>query len=135
MDQDAVGGASVDCSEQQKRRAEPHSRLADLKEKKADFSRVMSASEDGQLRANKDRSFISWAIVTLYVIGVAGILIFLAIHYPVSDCEKGDICADAMESWKALSAVLLKIVSVVILPVVTLVLGFYFGSRKAKQGK
>lgn len=123
---DGNGGPPVD-------HAELHKRLETLEDENADVSREISASEDGRRRANRDRSYISWAVIALYVISVVAILIFLGANYPALECDEAGKCTDAIEAWKDLSGVLLNIVSVVILPVVTLVLGFYFGSQKSKQ--
>ncbi len=75
------------------------------------------ASTVGALRQHQDRSFIVQAIVWTYIGGVAASIGYAA--------YRGIFCADG-----SVSATIFEIVKIAILPVLTLVIGYYFGTRK-----
>lgn len=78
----------------------------------------------------KDQSRIAWVIVWAFVTAIG--IIFL---YVVADLLLGGGCGDGPTDcvptrWEKPAKFLLGIVSSVLLPVVTLVLGYYFGKEK-----
>jgi cytochrome bd-type quinol oxidase subunit 1 len=76
----------------------------------------------------KDQSRIAWVIVWAFVVSIA-LIFFLVIFVLWNDCSGTDLnCLQ----WKEPATFLLSIVSSVLLPVVTLVLGYYFGKEKAQ---
>lgn len=77
-----------------------------------------------QERIGRDRSFLSNRIIWLYCGAVTGALIFLAYK---------SLIADATKPLDPYSAQIVDIMKVVILPVVTFMLGFYFGERKGES--
>jgi len=107
-------------------------KLASLEGDSEELTTDTSAREKEARRTGRDRSVISLTVVALYFVALIGILIFLASRFPTIHCEGVEECEKAVLIWKDMASVLLNVVSVAILPVVTLVLGFYFGSEKAK---
>lgn len=73
----------------------------------------------------KDQSRIAWVIIWAFVvtIGVVFLLVLLVFGYGLVTCTN--------TGWKEPAEFLVSIVSSVLLPVVTLVLGYYFGKEKA----
>lgn len=72
-----------------------------------------------------DRSLIGWLIIGAFVASLALIFLLVMLNLgPAPGCT-GAAC-DA-QRWKEPAEFLLTIVSSVMLPVVTLVLGYYFG--------
>ena len=70
-------------------------------------------------------------------VGLLILFVLLSFLSP-SDCEtitEGDTVTVtcSAETWKAKADFMLTVISSVMLPVVTLVLGFYFGTEKSKE--
>ena len=79
---------------------------------------------------NKPRQWMGYAVVATWVLGVLGTLVWLMLSHPSSVCtESGDqkVCVDG---WSAAKDDLSSLLAVAVLPVVTLVLGYYFGRRE-----
>ncbi|CAN5161003.1 hypothetical protein BH10PSE9_BH10PSE9_04850 [soil metagenome] len=78
----------------------------------------------------KDRSGIAQRVVWLYVaVTVACFLFVFIFFWFFPGCRPdGANCA----AWKEPAEFLLKVLTSVVLPIVTLVLGYYFGTAKAK---
>lgn len=72
-------------------------------------------------RAN-NQSRIAWIIIWAFVVAVAGIFI-LVLGFQLGSTGDG---------WEAPAEFLVGMVSSVLLPVVTLVLGYYFGKEKSE---
>jgi hypothetical protein len=70
---------------------------------------------EGERRRNRDRSFIVYAVVGLYAIAIGLSVIYLVIR----GAFYGE---DVFDS-------LMEIVKVGILPILTLVIGYYFGTK------
>jgi hypothetical protein len=86
-------------------------------------SKITSAGKTAVSDVNKwrhqlDRSFIVRAVVWLYVVVIGALMIFFAV--------KGASGDDNATSY------LLDLLKVGVLPVVTLVIGYYFGSAKSE---
>jgi len=78
----------------------------------------------------QDRSQIAQRIVWLFV-GVTAaciVFVFIVFFWFLPDCQAGGAC----DAWQAPAEFLLKVLTSVVLPIVTLVLGYYFGTAKAK---
>lgn len=71
----------------------------------------------------RDQSRIAWVIIWTFVVAIGGIFL-LVLGYLLT--------AGAAGGWKEPGQFLVSIVSSVLLPVVTLVLGYYFGKEKAE---
>ncbi|MCG8507135.1 MAG: hypothetical protein MI755_21190 [Sphingomonadales bacterium] len=95
---------------------------------------------DNQLRRQhaKDQSRIAWVIIWAFVasLGVVFLIVLLQWAVPlecvaITDGDKTEVtCPDA--PWKPPAEFLLAAISSVMLPVVTLVLGYYFGKETKK---
>ncbi|MEM0915996.1 MAG: hypothetical protein AAGK09_15480 [Planctomycetota bacterium] len=89
---------------------------------------VRSAAEINEARLGRDRSWIAIFIIATYAVAVFGIIAYLLFGAP--SCAGGD-CAPDVELWSKQADYLLTIVSTAVVPIVTLMLGFYFGSEKS----
>lgn len=78
----------------------------------------------------KNQSKIAMLIVIAFVIFVA--LIFVLVGYSVVSEIECDATNCASPAWKESSTFLLTVVSSVMLPIVTLVLGYYFGTEQSR---
>lgn len=78
----------------------------------------------------RDQSRIAWVIIWAFVVAVAIIFLYVIVELLVtSGCREGQAGCDS-DRWEEPAKFLLGIVSSVLLPVVTLVLGYYFGKEK-----
>jgi hypothetical protein len=71
----------------------------------------------GKWRRDHDRSFVVRWIISLYVLSLAAIIVYLIIH---GLCSNESVYANISD-----------IIKVAIVPVVTLVIGYYFGKEKS----
>lgn len=79
----------------------------------------------------RNQSTIAMIIIIAFVVSIA--LIFILVGYSILfglDCDANGC---SMPTWKEPSAFLLTVVSSVMLPIVTLVLGYYFGTEQNKE--
>jgi hypothetical protein len=90
-----------------------------VKEAEVDSAGQGAMKAIGQLRRNRDRSFIVRAVAWLYV-GTLGLTILFLLF-------KG-LCRGDDNAFSNLS----DLVKVAVLPVVTLVIGYYFGTEKSE---
>ncbi|MEO0487752.1 MAG: hypothetical protein AAF092_17775 [Pseudomonadota bacterium] len=83
-----------------------------------------------QARMGRDRSWIAIIIIATYTVAI-----FLVIGYVLwrgPSCEAAD-CSAASALWESQSEYLLNLIFTAVVPVVTLMIGFYFGSEKSAQ--
>jgi len=81
----------------------------------ASEDRIADVQAEGEQRRNRDRSFIVYTVVGLYAAAISLAVIYLLIR-----------------GWWSGSNVfdnLMEIVKVAILPILTLVIGYYFGTK------
>ncbi len=81
----------------------------------------------------RDQSGIAWMIIIAFVISIGLIFLFIFLNNtPVPGCTPSDkiVCPP---QWKDAAEFLTGIVSSILLPVVTLVLGYYFGTEQKKD--
>jgi len=84
-------------------------------------------------RRAKDHSRIAWVIIWAFVIAIGSIFLFVFGYLLfASGCEAGRVDCDPRR-WEQPATFLLGIVSSVLLPVVTLVLGYYFGKGRLNR--
>jgi len=84
-------------------------------------------------REKQDRSHIAQRVVWLYVAVTAAIFVFVfAFFLFFPGCGPGPD-AVSCSAWEAPAEFLLKVLTSVVLPIVTLVLGYYFGTAKVKD--
>lgn len=78
----------------------------------------------------KDQSRIAWVIIWAFVVAVGIIFLYVTVELLLGGgCRDGKAGCTA-DRWEEPAKFLLGIVSSVLLPVVTLVLGYYFGKEK-----
>ncbi len=97
--------------------------LAQIDEIQSDNTSVIETVSDYVKRQRADdQSRIAWVIVWAFVVAIAGIFLLVL----------GSQLSDSLD-WKEPAEFLVAIVSSVLLPVVTLVLGYYFGKEKSDE--
>ena len=94
-------------------------RIAELENKNREVNQTVD--EKISLERAKDQSFIAKLIIWTFVALISVMFIFVVVSALFQSPDK----------WQAASKFLLEAVSSVMLPVVTLVLGYYFGKEKA----
>ena len=82
-------------------------------------------------RQAKDRSYISYLIVGAFVVAI--IIMFVFVLMSAGDAKSCTSAPCPPAAWEKPAEFLFKVLSSVLLPVVTLVLGYYFGTEKAKE--
>lgn len=88
-------------------------------------NRIVEEKVGDQIKRQRarDQSRIAWVIIWTFVIAIGGIFLLVLGYLLFGDEGQG---------WKEPSEFLVGIVSSVLLPVVTLVLGYYFGKEKSE---
>jgi uncharacterized membrane protein len=115
--------------------------LLDEIDEEIDETEAWTDSLDGRLREKRadDQSKIAYWLIRAFIVFVGVILLFvlLQVFYPVQCVTEidGEVVETAceVEPWKPMAEFMLTVISSVMLPVVTLVLGFYFGTEKGKE--
>jgi len=99
-----------------------------------------SLEDELKRRRAEDQSRLAYWIIKAFLVFVTLLLVFvlLSVLNTPSDCEivrEGGVVTEtcSQEAWRAKAEFMLTVISSVMLPVVTLVLGFYFGSEKGKE--
>jgi hypothetical protein len=84
-------------------------------------------------REKQDRSHIAQRVVWLYVGVTAACFLFVFVFFLFfPGCGPGPD-AVSCSAWQEPAEFLLKVLTSVVLPIVTLVLGYYFGTAKVKD--
>ncbi len=73
-----------------------------------------------QTQADKDRSWIARRIITVFVVAIIGVFVLLGLQ------------GHASGAWDTPASQAVELIKTAVLPIVTLVLGYYFGSRDNK---
>ena len=73
-----------------------------------------------QTQADRDRSWIARRIITVFVVAIAGVFVLLGVQ------------GIASGAWDTSASQAVELIKTAVLPIVTLVLGYYFGSRDNK---
>lgn len=89
---------------------------------------VQSATEKNVERLGRDRSWIAISIIMTYLVAVLGAIVFLIVSVP--ECIAVN-CPSATESWDKQAELLKDLIVTAVVPIVTLMLGFYFGTEKS----
>jgi hypothetical protein len=87
-----------------------------------------TVSEQARRRETEDRSQIARIIIWTFALTVGGFFLFAAIVGVAGTSLGGN-------DWKAAAELVVEVLKSVLLPVVTLVLGFYFGRQSAGQDR
>lgn len=107
----------------QKRAGEEANTASDLIDK---------AKADEIQQTGEDRSLISKTVIFTYAAIVT--LAFFYIVFTAPACPEGQVCGN-VEAWKTQMEMLRDMIVTVVLPIVTLMLGFYFGTETSKTPK
>ena len=92
--------------------------------KDVDKKKEISAAEFEQKKRSQDRSFIANTIVVLFFICCVAVIVYLiVVTFVGSDVAAGGMAPDAA------SGRMIDLLSSIVLPVVTLVIGYYFGKE------
>ena len=118
------------------------SRIRDLSTRQG----VVDAESDQKmfaLQRNMAHRFqLSYAVIIVYCVALVVIIGYIAL-YPVfadtpvkamiSKCQTVEECRVAHEAWKDGIGQLIDVLTIGVIPIVTLVLGYYFGVRQAGE--
>jgi uncharacterized membrane protein len=115
--------------------------LLDEIRKEASEADAWSESLEEELKRKRadDQSRLAYWIIRAFLVFVGLLILFVLLSFLTpSDCEtvrEGDTVTTTCsgEAWKSKAEFLLSVISSVMLPVVTLVLGFYFGTEKGRE--
>ena len=97
-------------------------------------NREVEEAVDDQIKKQRamDQSRIAWVIIWAFVVAIGSIFILVIGGLLFgAECGEGQVDCDPAR-WESPATFLLGIVSSVLLPVVTLVLGYYFGKEKSE---
>ncbi len=99
--------------------------------------KVLSSYDSRALKLDKDdesRSLIANLVIITYVVVTLAIFVFVILLFWFdTPCQTGQetVCTD----WQPAGEFLLKVLTSAVLPIVTLVLGYYFGVAKQKRNR
>lgn len=102
--------------------------LDEILEQESETLAVEEKVEDHVKRQRaRDQSRIAWVIIWAFVVAIAAIFVLVLGNLLMAvECHAPANCVQ----WQDPAKFLLGIVSSVLLPIVTLVLGYYFGKEK-----
>ncbi len=83
------------------------------------------------LRMGRDRSWIATTIIVTYGLAILGVILYVMFSVPACT-GPADVCQTLSATWDKQAALLSDIVVTAVLPVVTLMLGFYFGTENTR---
>lgn len=120
------------------RSAEDYARLiGSAKFAASDFVSTIEGQEKKAAAANerrkgRDRSYISLIIIGTYSLAVIGMFAYILGTVPsCAGLPDADTCKAVVASWDRQAELLLNVIVTAVLPIVTLMLGFYFGTERA----
>jgi len=91
-----------------------------------------TAAEDVR-RVGRDRSWIAKTIVGTYGVAVIGVGAYVGLSVP--DCGAAGGACNPMEAWQSQAKLLFDLVVTAVVPIVTLMLGFYFGTESSQPNQ
>jgi ABC-type dipeptide/oligopeptide/nickel transport system permease component len=97
---------------------------------------VEQVEKTAEAYKKKDRSRIAQTVVSLYAGVVAACFAFVIVIFVIGTYWKtlcGTPPAAGCVPWQEPAEFLLKVLTTAVLPIVTLVLGYYFGTAKAEE--
>jgi hypothetical protein len=90
---------------------------------KEKLAEVESVEDELKREYAQSQSWAARLIISAFIVCIVAIFLMVIIYFGLG------------KDWKKPADFLLTVVSSVLLPVVTLVLGYYFGSEEKKKGK
>ena len=100
------------------------------KEVETEASRAFA---DNTRRMSRDRSWIATTIIVTYGAAILGIILYVMFSVPTCTGEL-EVCNAASAAWDKQAGMLSDLIVTAVLPVVTLMLGFYFGTENVRNG-
>lgn len=91
------------------------------------------AAAENTRRMSRDRSWIATTIIVTYGAAILGIILYVMFSVPTCTSEL-EICNAASAAWDKQAGMLSDLIVTAVLPVVTLMLGFYFGTENVRNG-
>lgn len=90
------------------------------------------AAADNTRRMSRDRSWIAVTIIATYGAAILGIILY--VMFSVPDCTAAlEVCQASSAAWDKQAGMLSDLIVTAVLPVVTLMLGFYFGTENVRN--
>jgi hypothetical protein len=90
------------------------------------------AAADNTRRMSRDRSWIATTIIVTYGLAVLGIILYVMFSVPNCTVDL-ETCQAASAAWDKQAGMLSDLIVTAVLPVVTLMLGFYFGTENVRN--
>jgi hypothetical protein len=90
------------------------------------------AAADNTRRMSRDRSWIATTIIVTYGLAILGIILYVMFSVPACT-EDLVVCQAASAAWDKQAGMLSDLIVTAVLPVVTLMLGFYFGTENVRN--
>jgi len=84
-------------------------------------------------RLGRDRSRIPIAIIATYALTIVGAAPYLLVTAPACDGAEDVVCNPGIATGEAQVARLQDLIVTAVLPIVTLMLGFYFGTETTRN--
>ena len=94
---------------------------------------IETAEELERKQTSIVRSVIAVIIIATYSIVILIAVVYVALSLPDCTSIEPDMCGALQAVWKTQSETLIALLTGSVLPVVTLMLGFYFGTETAKK--
>lgn len=94
---------------------------------------AQKAAAENSRRMGRDRSWIATTIIVTYGAAILGVILYITLSVPACQGE-ANVCTAALGIWERQGALLSDLIVTAVLPVVTLMLGFYFGTENARGG-
>lgn len=93
---------------------------------------IESATDFTQRRFALDRSYIVYIVIGAWAIVILLHIWFVMDAFPEITCKEGVDCAAKIAAWREPSKYILDSITQLVLPIVTLVIGYYFGTQKTE---
>jgi hypothetical protein len=90
------------------------------------------AAADSARRMSRDRSWIATTIIVTYGLAILGIIVYVMFSVPACTGDI-EICQAASAAWDRQAGMLSDLIITAVVPIVTLMLGFYFGTENARN--
>lgn len=90
------------------------------------------AFADNTRRMSRDRSWIATTIIVTYGAAILGIILYVMFSVPTCTAAL-EVCTAASAAWDKQAGMLSDLIVTAVLPVVTLMLGFYFGTENVRN--
>jgi Na+/H+ antiporter NhaC len=105
-----------------------------LGNREGDFERAIETAAEKERKQNSNvRSAIAIIIILTYATAILISLAYLFLRFPECKDVAAEICTVQQTGWDAQAETLSSLLTGAVLPVVTLMLGFYFGTETAKK--